>query len=87
VLVAESKRKDSRLKDNFRSREGGVVPYIRIGLDDDNLWGWVRVVVGPCPHMDESMGAIRSLLACCHCDLADIIPDRIMPSSAPYRHW
>jgi hypothetical protein len=87
VLVDKSERKDDYLKDHFRAFGGRLIPYVRFKLDDDTLWRHVRVVVGPCAHMEESVAAIRSLLDCCDYDLVDVIGDRIVPSSSPYRHW
>jgi hypothetical protein len=87
VLIDKCERKDDYLKDQFRACGARLIPYIRFKLDDDALWRHVRVVVGPCAHMEESVAAIRNLLDWCDCDLVDVIGDRIVPSSSPYRHW
>jgi hypothetical protein len=70
-------------EERFRARGGLVVPYLATKLKDE-LWKDARVYVGPCPHMPQSVAAVRSLMNW-RDDPNDL--DRAIESKVPHQYW
>lgn len=71
-------------EEHFRARSGVIVPYLITKLNDDELWKDARVYVGPCPHMSQSVAAVRSLMNWGD-DPNDL--DRAIESKVPHQYW
>jgi hypothetical protein len=63
-----------------------LVPHITIPLarNGDGLYPLESVIVGPTPHMEQSLESVRRLLKNCGFEIA---PENVKPSRVPYRDW
>jgi len=66
----------------FCTREGLIVPHRVIDLSDPDFWKDVTIVVGPSPHKDKCVNAVRTL-----CEERKIWCKKIRTSKIPYRYW
>jgi hypothetical protein len=67
----------------FRQLKSLIAPYVPIPLKLDGCPIQIlRVVVGPAPHMDEAVDAVKFLLAKNNVPVSEVVPSKI-----PYRNW
>jgi len=67
----------------FRAGRSMITPYLEIPLCLDNHSPEVKkVIVGPCPHPEETVNATKMLLK--KRGIADV---EVVPSKIPYRNW
>ena len=75
----------------FRSGPLGVTPYLQLPLQLSSRFSHLRrVVIGPTPHLQESVKAVEMLLEERGMKLrSEKRPDgiEVAPSRIPYRNW
>ncbi|MBL7186218.1 MAG: DUF2971 domain-containing protein [Phycisphaerae bacterium] len=77
--------KDSESRENFGVRVRGsmVVPYRTVKLKE-SVWDRARIIVGPCPHVEENKVCVARLL------LHSLRPETqftVKTTSTPYCYW
>jgi hypothetical protein len=81
VLEAHRAEPDRKLVE-FRPGKFGVTPYVDFPLNLKTNNPLRRIVVGPCPHMEEAVDAVKFLLAA-----NGIQGVEVEDSKIPYRNW
>lgn len=81
VIEAQRAEPDKKIV-KFRQGKFGITPYIDFPLNLKTNNPLRRIVVGPCPHMDEAVDAVKLLLAANEIDGVEVVP-----SDIPYRDW
>jgi hypothetical protein len=67
----------------FREGTSTLVPFINFGLSTESGRGLVRVIVGPTPHVIQSVNATKAFLS-----QLDALPDHsVSYCEIPYRTW
>jgi hypothetical protein len=91
VLLGPGSKKGSGLSVRFRNGPLGLTPYLQFPLRlSSGSSPLRRVVVGPNPHMQESVKAVEMILDDRGVGLrSEECPDgiEIVPSQIPYRNW
>lgn len=68
---------------DFRPGSSVLLPYLKVDLKPGEIpFRIERILVGPCPHSDNSVESIRMLLA-----KEGIQGVEVVPSKIPYRNW
>jgi hypothetical protein len=67
----------------YREGTSSLIPFINFKLSPDRGAGLIRVVVGPTPHVTQSVNAVKAFLS-----QSDALPDHsISYCDIPYRTW
>ena len=82
-LVSTTRDAERRENLGFHVRGNMVVPYRRVKLKE-YVWDGARIIVGPCPHMEENKVCVARLL------LHSLGPEAnfsVKTTATPYRYW